>query len=141
MGLRVGIPPTHFQWREALLTPSTRAITAPLYYSGEAGFRGTAYNFIVKGFHAAVEVMNVVLIPPMWLAVLAFGIVTLPFQALRLVLSPTTFSVVMYWMFTVPVATPIIWLLGLPVHILNLLGAVIVYVWGPKPPALWMNQQ
>ena len=112
-----------------------------LYYPGEAGFRGTAYNFVVKGFHAAIEVMNLVLIPPMWLAVLAFGIITLPFQALRLVLSPTTFSVVMYWMFTVPVATPIIWLLGFPVHILNLLDAVIVYVWGPKPPALWTNQQ
>ena len=134
MPVTVGMPPTHFQWREAVFTTSTRAITAPLYGPGEAGFGGRAYNFLVRGLHAAIEVMNVLLILPGWLLVLAWGIVTLPLQLLRLVVSPTTFlSMVPIIIFPSAV---LIWLLGVPVKVLNSLMAVIVYVWGPKSPAL-----
>ena len=78
--------------------------------------------------------MNVLLILPIWLLVLAWGIVALPLQLLRLVVSPTTF-LAMSPIITFPVAV-LIWLLGVPVKVLNLLMAVIVYVWGPKSPAL-----
>ena len=139
MPTTIGIPPTHFQWREALLTTSTRAITAPLYGPGEAGFGGRAYNFVVRGLHATIEVMNVVLAIPMFLLVLAWGIVTLPLQLIRLVVSPTTF-LAMSPIIIFPGAV-LIWFLGLPVKVLNLLMAVIVYVWGPKLPAFLMDKE
>lgn len=126
--------PTHFQWREALFPTSAPAVVGCMYTPGEAGRRGLAYNAVVRVLLSVSWTLNLILLVPMVTVTVLSSVFTfvlsLPVQPLRLFLPPEIFINV-----TRVVAFPavvLIHLTTLPVKLVNLLIAVIVYLFGPK---------
>jgi hypothetical protein len=103
----------------------------PFYRPDEAGLGGRAYNVTIEVLLAATQILNLLFFLPSLLMTGVWLIATLPAQVLRLVVSPLTFRNTVVPIIAFPGVVSV-WLLFLPVKLLNLLAALIVYVFGPK---------
>jgi len=138
-------PPTHFQWREALFPSQWLEIVVPMYVEGEAGLLGRAYNFSVVALGAISWVLNLALYIPMMAVVILWGLVTIPITTPLHIL-----ALVRQWGPERPRAVGgvisypgvvLIWLVTSPVKFVNLLTAIVVYLFGPKSAARQVNRR
>lgn len=125
-----GVPPSHFQWKEAFFPTSPVAVVAAEYFPGEAGLRGTIYNLSIRFLRNLSSVLNIVLMVPMFVVIAGWFVVTLPFQLLRFAVTPGMFMSIID-IISYP-GKVLIWLVYLPVKLCNLLIAIIAYLFGPK---------
>lgn len=129
-------PPTHLQWREALFPSQWLEIVVPMYVEGEAGLLGTAYNFTVVAFGSTSWVLNLALGVPVLAVSILLGLVMIPITApLRIVALVRHWEPETYLAVTRVTNYPCVVLIHLvtsPVKFVNLLTAIVVYLFGPK---------